>query len=105
MSVQLHAPIAAAATIAPGEIHIAGVLVHTRQPHTLNACASMASIHGVDVVQSSPEGRVVLVLEAASSHAIMDALDAVRATEGVLNVALVYQHAESAAAMQEEVGP
>ena len=87
------------------EIHIAGVLVHTRQPHTLAACAAMSRMPGVELSQTTPEGRVILVLEGRSSSEILAMLDAIRALEGVLNVALVYQHAESASAMQEEMGP
>lgn len=87
------------------ELHIAGALVHTRQPHTLSVCAAMAHFAGVEVVQTSPEGRVVLVLEGPSARAIVDMLEQIRGIEGVLNVALVYQHAETLTAMQEELEP
>lgn len=87
------------------EVHIAGVLVHTRQPHTLEVCAAMSRFPGVEVHQMSPQGRVVLVVEGGSAKEIVGSLDAIRAIPGVLNVVLVYQHAESAAAMQEEIGP
>lgn len=87
------------------ELHIAGALVHTRQPHTLTACAQMAQLPGVEVVQTSDEGRAVLVLEGPSARAIVDMLEQIRSMEGVLNVALVYQHAETLTAMQEELEP
>ncbi|WP_159098918.1 chaperone NapD [Aquabacterium olei] len=92
-------------TQAVDEIHIAGVIVHTRQPHTVAACSAMDALEGMDVAQFSPEGRVVAVVEAPSAGAVMDLLDQVRGIEGVLNVALVYQHAEPADAMNEEMGP
>lgn len=87
------------------EVHIAGALVHTRPPHTLDACAAMSQLPDVEVVQISPEGRAVLVLEGPSARAIVDTLEQIRTLDGVLNVALVYQHAESATAMQEEMEP
>lgn len=87
------------------EIHIAGALVHVRPSLSLSACAQMALLAQVEVMQSSPEGRVVIVLEAPSAREIVELLERVHGIEGVLNVVLVYQHAESAAAMLEEIVP
>ncbi|MBA4109243.1 MAG: glutamate synthase [Leptothrix sp. (in: Bacteria)] len=90
---------------ADAEVHIAGAIAHTRQPHTLAACACISAMPEAEVIQASPEGRVVIVVEAPSARRVVDVLELMRGIEGVLNVALVYQHAESAAAMHEEMGP
>lgn len=105
MSAAHSAPSASSPADAEAEIHIASAIVHTRQPHTLAACARISAFPEAEVVQASPEGRVVIVLEAPSAREIVDVLDKVRGIEGVLNVALVYQHAESADLMLEEITP
>ena len=46
---------------------------------------------------------MVVTLEADSTPRTLDYMDAIRALPGVLNVALVYQHAEPVAAMDEEI--
>ncbi|SRR5690606_26855501 len=105
MSAQLPDPAHVATSSPEEEIHIAGAIVHTRQPFTLSACASMSAFSEVEVAQTSPEGRVILVVEAPSARSIVDVLDRIRGIPGVLNIALVYQHAESTAAMNEEIAP
>jgi periplasmic nitrate reductase NapD len=85
----------------PEEIHIAGVLVQCRPLELMRAWRAVDALDGADVVQSSAEGKLVVVIEAATSRAVMAVVDHIRAIPGVLNVALVYQHAEPAAAMQQ----
>lgn len=86
-----------------GEVHVAGVLVHVRPESLADLCLAISLLPAAEVTHESADGRVVAVLEAGSSRAVMQQLDAIRAIRGVLNVAIVYQHAESEAAMNEEV--
>lgn len=91
---------------APGdEIHVAGSLVHARAEQAAEVCAAIAAMPRAELAQASPDGRLVVVLEGASARDIVSVLDDIRNVPGVLNVALVYQHAESAAAMLEELAP
>ncbi|WP_374675792.1 chaperone NapD [Ideonella sp.] len=83
------------------ELHIAGVLVHARPEGLAATCDAIGALPRTDVAQSSAEGRVVVVVEADSGHGVMRVIDALRALPGVVDVALVYQHAEPAAAMNE----
>jgi nitrate reductase NapD len=53
-----------------------------------------------EVTHQAGDGRLVAVLEAASASGVMQQLDRIRSLKGVLNVALVYQHAEP----EEELG-
>lgn len=85
------------------EIHIAGVLVHARAPALAAVCRAIADLPEAEVTQCSLTGRVVVVLEAASGHAVLQVIDSLRAIEGVVDVALVYQHAEPASALSEPV--
>ena len=46
-------------------------------------------------------GKVVIVLEGASTGALLDQMDQIRKIPGVLNVEMVYQHAEEESVMKE----
>lgn len=85
------------------EIHIAGVLVQARAPALPAVCRAIAGLPEAEVTQSSLTGRVVVVVEAGSGHAVLQVIDHLRAIEGVVDVALVYQHAEPASALSEPV--
>jgi len=84
------------------EIHIAGVIVHTRRDQAADVRAQLAILPRC-IVHAHEDGRMVVTLEAESAPRTLDAMDAIRALPGVLNVALVYQHAEPATAMDEEL--
>jgi nitrate reductase NapD len=83
------------------EIHIAGVIVQCRPLDLMRAWRAVDALDAAEVFQSSAEGKLVVVIEAPTTRAVLDVVDTIRALPGVLNVALVYQHAESAAAMQQ----
>jgi len=86
-----------------GEIHIAGVLVQVR-PLMLGALhGRIDALGGAEVFQTHADGRMVVVVEGGCTAAVLDTVDAIRALAGVLNVALVYQHAEPLSAMQQEI--
>lgn len=83
------------------EVHIAGVLVHARPLNLMQVCRAIDTLDGAEVFQSSAEGKIVVVIEAPSGKQVMDIVDAIRPLAGVLNVSLVYQHAEPASSMQQ----
>ncbi|MBC5784117.1 chaperone NapD [Ramlibacter sp. USB13] len=85
------------------EIHVAGVLVHARPESLHDVCVAVSLLPNAEVTHEAADGRVVAVLEAATSRAVMQQLDAIRSVRGVLNVAVVYQHAEPEEAMNEEI--
>ncbi|CAG1018152.1 hypothetical protein BURC_02887 [Burkholderiaceae bacterium] len=101
----MRAPAHAAAADDAGEIHIAGVLVQSRPLSLLLVQRAIEAIEGAEVFQTSAEGKLVVVVEAASARQVLERVDAMRAISGVLDAALVYQHAEPAAAMQQEFEP
>jgi nitrate reductase NapD len=96
-------PPAGPAEIHPAEIHIAGVLVHSRPLDLMRVQRAIDALDAAEVFQSSAEGKLVVVIEAATSKQVLDVIDAIRALPGVLNVSLVYQHAEPATSMQQEL--
>ena len=89
----------------PGDIHIAGILVHCRSAEIDPLAAAIDAMPGAEVFQRSPEGKLVVVAEAPAAKGVLDLIDAIRALPGVYNVSLVYQHAEPAASLGEVLAP
>ena len=87
------------------DVHIAGIFAHTRPDALEQVQAAIGALAGAEVFRSSAEGKIVVVLEAASAKRVLEAIDEIRALAGVLNVSLVYQHAEPASSLQEEIDP
>ena len=87
----------------PEEIHIAGVLVQCRPLDMMRISRAVDALAAAEVFQSSADGKLVVVIEAPASRAVLAVIDEIRALQGVVNVALVYQHAEPAAEMQQKL--
>ena len=85
------------------EIHIAGAIVHVAPKRMTQAIAAIAQVADVEIRATDPRGKLVVVVEADSGAAILARLDAIQRIDGVLSALLVYQHAESAQSMNEEV--
>ena len=85
------------------EIHVAGVVVHAPPGRLAHARTAIEQTAGVEVRATDERGKLVVVIEAQSAAAVLDRLDAIRRVDGVLSALLVYQHAESAQSMNEEV--
>lgn len=66
-----------------------------------------ASIAPIEAITGSPIsaqdaiGKLVIVIEGASTGALLDQMDRIRTVSGVLNVEMVYQHAEEETVMKE----
>ncbi len=85
------------------EWHIAGVVVHVLPARATAVRAAIDAIAGAEIHAASDTGKLVITLEAPSSRAIAAHLSFLHQLEGVISAALVYQHNESAAAMNEEM--
>lgn len=85
------------------EIHIAGVVVYA-QPAQLDSVRSCIDlVPGAHVHASDGTGKLIVTLETESTKRTLDIMDAIRALPGVIDVVLVYQHAEPLAALDQEV--
>ena len=83
------------------ELHIASCVARVR-PDALNAAiVQIESTIGCDVSARDAIGKVVIVIEGASTGALLDQMDEIRNIPGVLNVEMVYQHAEEESVMKE----
>lgn len=85
------------------EIHIAGLIVHVSTAQVAAVRSQILLLPKAQVHAAGADGRLVVTLETDSTKRTLDYMDALRVLPGVSNVALVYQHAEDAAAMDEEV--
>jgi periplasmic nitrate reductase NapD len=85
------------------EIHIAGIVVYgqTEQLDSIRSC--IEDVPGAEVCASDGSGKLIVTLETDSTKRTLDIMDAIRALPGVLDVVLVYQHAEPTAALDQEV--
>jgi len=71
-------------------IQIASLIVHA-QPALMTAVkANLRRLPGLELHQESPQGKLVVVLEAEHEAQILATLDAIQNLPGVLNAALVY---------------
>ncbi|MBK1686609.1 chaperone NapD [Rubrivivax gelatinosus] len=87
------------------EIHIAGVLVQAR-PEAVGALrTAITALADTELVGAGDDGRIAVVVEGVGAASVLQVLDALRELPGVLNVALVYQHAEPRSALQQGVTP
>lgn len=85
------------------EVHIAGIIIHVA-PAMVPAIRAQVSLLPRALVHAEGEdGRMVVTLETDSTKKTLDYMDALRALPGVSSLALVYQHAESPEAMDEEI--
>jgi len=85
------------------ELHIASLVVHAA-PRRREAVADAlrtwpeARVHAV-----SPQGKLVVTLEAPTAAALSALVARIQHIDGVLSAALVYQCADSLQAMNEEI--
>lgn len=83
------------------ELHIASCVAFVRPEAVEPAVAAIRASGIAEVPRHDPSGKVVILIEAPSAARVLDAMDAIRALDGVLAVHLAYQHAESESEMQE----
>lgn len=81
------------------DVHIASFVVQHR---TEAIDAMVAHIDATDDLELALRGdiRSVVLCECADQYAVLDRIDALRALPGVINVALVYHHAEPREALE-----
>ena len=85
------------------EIHIAGIIVYCARDQIEAIKSRINMLPNAEFHAQSPDGKLVITLETDSTKHTLDCMDAIRALPGVYDISLVYQHAESAAAMEQEM--
>ncbi|HYC41996.1 MAG TPA: chaperone NapD [Noviherbaspirillum sp.] len=84
------------------EVHIAGIVVLASPEHINAVTANIRAIPSATIHATSADGKIVVTLETDSTKRTLDCMDAMRALPGVADVALVYQHAEPLADLEQE---
>ncbi|MGL4315360.1 MAG: chaperone NapD [Pseudomonas sp.] len=74
----------------PDSIQIASLIVHSQPALMVAVKANLRRLPGLELHQESPQGKLVVVLEAEDEAQILATLDAIQNLPGVLNAALVY---------------
>ena len=85
------------------EVHVAGVLVQARPGRAGAVAATVSGLPNAEVRAIGEAGKLVVVCECASADETLALIARIRDLPGVADVALVYQHVESAAALDEEI--
>ena len=83
------------------DLHIASCIAQVRPTAVLVAIPLIEAITGSPVSARNAGGKLVIVIEGASTGALLDQMDAIRNIADVLNVEMVYQHAEEESVMKE----
>jgi len=86
------------------EIHIAGIVVYAQAAELDSLRSCIEEVPGAEI-HAIESGKLVVTLETESTKRALDIMDAIRALPGVLDVVLVYQHAEPVSALDQEVSP
>lgn len=84
-------------------LHMAGVLVHVVPAHVETVSARILQLPGAALHAQSQSGKVVATLESERSEDIVAALNAINRMPGVLSAALVSEHSEPLATVDEEI--
>ena len=83
------------------DLHIASCIARVRPDMLDVAVPAIEAVIGSAISAIDAIGKLVIVLEGASTGALLDQMDEIRKIAGVLNVEMVYQHAEDESVMKE----
>lgn len=85
------------------ELHIASLVVHAAPRRAAGIAEAIAAMPGAQVHAAAPNGKLVVTLEADSGDEMYARIADIQRCDGVMSAALVYQHADSLEAMNEEI--
>jgi len=76
------------------EFHISSFIVQAKPEHFEQLVNTLATLSGVEVHQTSPEGKIVITLECNNTREITDTTTAIGQLEGVLSCNMVFHQIE-----------
>jgi periplasmic nitrate reductase NapD len=86
---------------ASADLHIASCVARIRPEAMDAAMIKIEAVIGCPISARDSNGKVIVLIEDNSTGALLDQMEKIRAIAGVLNVDLVYQHAEEKSIMEE----
>ena len=87
--------------MAQEELHIASLVVHSTPRRLQRVGTALAALPGAQVHATSPDGKLVVTIEAPSAEQLTRQVAGIQRIDGVLSAALVFQCSDSLAAMNE----
>jgi periplasmic nitrate reductase NapD len=84
------------------EVHIASVVVYARPEEHVSIRSCLEVVPGLEI-HLDIGGKIIVTIETESTRKTVDIMEAVRALPGVIDVVLIYQHAEPLSALEQEV--
>ncbi len=85
------------------ELHITSLVVHSTPKRVERVAEMIAAIPGAQVHATSPNGKLVVTLEASTADEILSKVASIQHADGVLSAALVYQCADTLESMNEVI--
>ena len=85
------------------ELHIVSLIVHSMPRSIASVSALINTLPEARIHGSQDNGKLVVTLEAMSSAEILDQIAIIQRSDGVINVAMVYQHIESLESLNAEI--
>ncbi|WOD12016.1 chaperone NapD [Pseudomonas sp. NyZ704] len=85
------------------ELHIASMILHVLPAHLPNLTAWAEGQSDLEIRASSPEGKVVVVIEKPHQQDILSVIDDAEQQPGVLSCTLVYHEVMSPAEGDQEL--
>jgi nitrate reductase NapD len=76
-------------------INICSLVVHARPERLPFVLETLSRLPGVETHGASPVGRIVVTIETADDHELVQTMGSIGELPGVLSTALIFQHSES----------
>ena len=76
-------------------MNISSAILYPRPDTEAALREQLLGFAGVEVHAASEDGKLIVTIEAESDKAAIDTYEALTRLDGVLNVAMIYQHSES----------
>lgn len=80
------------------EFHISSFIVQTKPEQLAPLTHKLAELPGVEVHQSTPEGKIIVTLECLSTREISETTSTINQLPGVLSCNMVFHQIEQEAA-------
>ncbi|MEZ8201002.1 chaperone NapD [Vibrio splendidus] len=81
--------------MALNEVHISSLVVHVSPEHLDEIKAQIEKFDNAEIYVSSPEGKIIVVLETENQGFVTDTIEEINNITNVLGTALVYHQIET----------
>lgn len=76
------------------ELHVSSLIVHIKPESIPNLTDCISTLDGAELVTVTDKGKAIVVIEAANQREIMQCIDQINDTDGVVHTSLVYHEFE-----------